>query len=253
MNRSARVRQTGAVRCMAAAMLLVLAGCAATKPAPQPSVVGLWSAQDIAGAPLVADSRITLSLYSDGKAVGRAGCNNYSGTYKRVGDTLSFGPVISTKMACAPEVMSQEQTYLGILTASPRYERLPDGTLAVTAEDGQRIVFRRDEPASLQDARARGVDFRAVGQEPGWVVEVKEDDHITAVLDYGASTLLLPTPEAETADGVMTYDATTDTDHLVLKVTQKICIDSMSGETHPATVELVVNDKAYHGCGNWLD
>jgi heat shock protein HslJ len=247
MKRSAGVRWVGA------AMLLALVGCASAKPAPRASVVGLWAAQEIAGVPLVPDSRITLSLYGDGKAVGRAGCNNYSSTYKRAGDALSFGPVISTKMACAPEIMSQEQAYLDILGAAPRYERLPDGTLVLTAEDGKRVLFRRDEPASLQDARARGVDFRAVGQEPGWVVEVKDGDHITAVLDYGASTLLLPTPAAETADGVVTYDATTDTDHLVLKVTDKICIDSMSGETHPATVELVVNDKAYQGCGSWLD
>lgn len=253
MNRRAGVRLTGMARCMVAAMLL-LAGCATTKPAPQPSIVGLWSAQEIAGAPLVPDSRVTLSLYGDGKAVGRAGCNNYSGTYKRAGDSISFGPLISTKMACAPEIMNQEQSYLDILAASPRYERIADGALVLTTEDGRRIALRRDEPASLQDARARGVDFHAVGQEPGWVVEVKEGDHITAVLDYGASTLLLPTPEAErAADGVMTYDATTDTDHLLLKVTQKICIDSMSGESHSATVELVVNDKPYHGCGNWLD
>jgi hypothetical protein len=27
----------------------------------------------------------------------------------------------------------------------------------------------------------------------------------------------------------------------------------MSGESHPSTVELVVNDKPYRGCGDWLD
>src|SRR5262245_48606976 len=99
MSRVAGVRQVGMARCMVAAMLL--AGCATAAPAPQPSIVGLWSAQEIAGAPLVQDSRVTLSLYGDGRAVGRAGCNNYSGTYERAGDSLSFGPVVSTKMACA--------------------------------------------------------------------------------------------------------------------------------------------------------
>jgi heat shock protein HslJ len=240
--------------CWLGAAMLALAGCAASKPAPQPSVIGLWSAQEMAGAPLVADSRITLSLYGDGKAVGRAGCNNYSGTYKRTGDVISFGPVISTKMACPPEIMTQEQSYLDILSASPRYERRPDGALVLTAEGGAQIVFAREEAASLQDARARGVDFRAVGQEPGWVVEVKRREQITAMLDYGATTLLLPTPEAEAAgDDAVIYDATTDTDHLVLKIADKVCIDSMSGETHQSTVELVANDKTYHGCGDWLD
>jgi len=27
----------------------------------------------------------------------------------------------------------------------------------------------------------------------------------------------------------------------------------MSGESHPATVTLTVNDKTYSGCGDWLD
>ncbi len=253
MKSSDRVRHVRTAWCLGTVML-VLGGCAGAKPAPQPSVVGLWSAQEMAGAPLTGDSRMTLSLYGDGKAVGRGGCNNYSGTYKQTGDVLSFGPLISTKMACAPEIMSQEQAYFDILEASPRYERRADGTLVLAAESGAQIVFRRNEPAPLQDARARGVDFRAIGQEPGWVVEVMEGDHITAVLDYGASTLLLPTPSPERAlDNTMVYDATTDTDHLVLKIAGKICIDPVSGESHPSTVELLVNEKTYHGCGDWLD
>lgn len=232
--------------------MLALGGCA-TKPS-QPSIVGLWSAEEVAGAPLVADSRITLSLYGDGKAVGRAGCNNYSGSYTRTSDALSFGPMITTKMACAPEVMSQEQAYFEILEASPHYERRPDGTLLLAAGSGSQVVFRRNEPAPMQDARARGVDFRAVGQEPGWVVEVTEGDHINAVLDYGATTLLLPTPSADSGpDNTTVYDASTDTDHLVLKITGKVCIDSMSDETHSSTVELLVNEKPYRGCGDWLD
>jgi uncharacterized membrane protein len=32
-----------------------------------------------------------------------------------------------------------------------------------------------------------------------------------------------------------------------------VCIDSMSGQSHSSTVELLVNDKPYQGCGDWLD
>ncbi|MGH6893833.1 MAG: META domain-containing protein, partial [Dongiaceae bacterium] len=196
----------------------------------------------------------TLSLYGAGRAVGRAGCNYFFGTYKRAGDTISFGPLASTKMACAPEIMSQEQVYLETLTAAARHERRPDGALVLVTESGAQILFRREEPAALRDARARGIDFLAVGQEPGWVLELTEGDHITVVLDYGAASLLLPTPSAETAaDGAVIYDATTDSDHLVLKIASKACVDAMSGESHASIVELAVNDKSYHGCGDWLD
>ena len=248
MRRMAAAGRGGAV--LAA---LLLAACASTKSTPQPSFVGLWVAQEVAGAPVPGDADLTLAIYGDGRAVGRAGCNNYSTKYKRAGDSISFGPTISTKMACAPELMDLEQSYLGTLDAATHVEQRPDGTLVLSTDDEKQILLRRRESSSLQEARARGVDFRAIGQEPGWVVELKEGDQITAVLDYGATSLMLPAPRSDTAeDGTVTYDTSTDTDHLLLSIKDKICVDSMSGEAHPATVELMVNDRNYQGCGNWL-
>jgi len=241
--------------CLGAGVLAVsMAGCASAPPRSQPSIVGLWQAQEVAGTAVAGDTRITLSLYGDGRAVGRAGCNNYAASYKRAGAGITFGPMISTKMACAPEIMSLEQSYLTTLAAATRAERHSDSVLALTTDNATQILFRRQEAASLRDARARGIDFRAVGQEPAWVVELKEGGSIKAVLDYGATTLELPTPSGQSAaDGLATYDASTDTDHLVLNIMGKICVDAMSGESHPSTVELVVNDKPYRGCGDWLD
>ena len=236
--------------------LALAAGCASKQSAEPaaPSIVGLWQAQEVAGAAVPADVRITLSMYGDGRAVGRAGCNNYTTKYQRTGETISFGPAISTKMACAPELMTLEQSYLDTLTAATRVERRPDGTLVLTADNAAQLLFRRQEAASLQDARSRGIDFRAIGQEPGWVVELTDGGQISAVLDYGATTLTLPAPSPETAeDGTVAYDASTDTDHLILSIKRKVCIDSMSGESHSSTVELLVNDKPYQGCGDWLD
>lgn len=250
------VRHNPAAWCHGALLLvLVLAGCASKPSAPPgPSIIGLWRAQEIAGAAVPADVRITLSMYGDGRAVGRAGCNNYTTKYQRTGETIAFAPAISTKMACAPELMTLEQSFLDTLTAATRVEQRPDGTLALTADDGAQLLLRRQEAASLQDARARGIDFRAIGQEPGWVAEVTDGGKITAVLDYGASTMELPTPSTETAeDGTVIYDASTDTDHLIIRIKRKVCIDSMSGESHSSTVELLVNDKPYQGCGDWLD
>lgn len=235
--------------------LALAAGCASKQSAEPPaSIVGLWQAQEIAGTAVPADVRITLSIYGDGRAVGRAGCNNYTTKYQRTGETIAFGPAISTKMACAPELMTLEQSYLETLTAATRVERRPDGALVLTADNAAQLLFRRQEAASLQDARSRGIDFRAIGQEPGWVVELTDGGQISAVLDYGATTLVMPAPSPATAeDGAVAYDASTDTDHLLLRIKRKVCIDSMSGESHSSTVELLVNDKPYQGCGDWLD
>lgn len=238
------------------ALALAAAGCASKQSAepPAPSIVGLWQAQEIAGTAVPADVRITLAMYGDGRAVGRAGCNNYTTKYQRTGGSISFTPAISTRMACAPELMTLEQSYLDTLTAATRVERRPDGTLVLTADNAAQLLFRRQEAAGLQDARSRGIDFRGIGQEPGWLVELTDGGQISAVLDYGATTLTLPAPSSDTAeDGTVAYDASTDTDHLILRIKRKVCIDSMSGESHASTVELLVNDKPYQGCGDWLD
>lgn len=255
MQLRAQNRRVGAGRIGVALLLaLTVAACASSKREPTPSVVGLWTVQEVAGAPALADTRVTLSLYGDGRAVGRGGCSNFTTSYKQSGAAITFSPILSTKMACSAEIMTQERAYFTTLAAATHAERRPDGTVALASDSGGALILRREESAALHDARARGIDFRAVGQEPAWVVELKEGDHITALLDYGATSLLLPTPEGQNApDGTLTYDATTDTDHLTLAIKTKVCVDVMSGESHPAIVTLTVNDKTYNGCGDWLD
>jgi heat shock protein HslJ len=52
---------------------------------------------------------------ASGRASGNAGCNRYSGPYTLRGDSLTFGPAISTKMACV-NGMELENAWLGALS-----------------------------------------------------------------------------------------------------------------------------------------
>ena len=109
---------------LAAVLALLLAGCTSSKQAgpPPPSIIGpVWVAQNIAGAPVTRDTQITLQLGADGRASGRAGCNDYTGPYTLSGDALSFGLMAATKMACAPAVMVREQRYFDTLAKVKRY------------------------------------------------------------------------------------------------------------------------------------
>ena len=38
-----------------------------------------------------------------------------------------------------------------------------------------------------EDAKLSGVDFRAVGNEPGWVLEIRDSESIRFEYDYGQS------------------------------------------------------------------
>ncbi len=63
----------------------------------------------------LADSGFTATFADDGTVSGSSGCNTFSGSYTVDGDTMSFGPLASTQMACAEEVMTQEAAVLGAL------------------------------------------------------------------------------------------------------------------------------------------
>lgn len=142
------MRPASAPRSVFAAVVLagVTSGCAGPpeRPGPAADIVGpVWVAEDIAGAGVIDNARVTLRLGADGHAGGRGGCNSYGGSYALDGATLRLGPVAATKMACAEALMNQEQRYFEALAAVERFAVTGDGALLLTTPDGREIRFRR--------------------------------------------------------------------------------------------------------------
>ena len=73
-------------------------------------------------------------------AAGFAGCNRYTGPYSLRGDSISFGPSISTKMACA-DGMDTEQSYLSMLPTVLTYS-IADSTLTLFGPAGAVATYR---------------------------------------------------------------------------------------------------------------
>jgi heat shock protein HslJ len=65
--------------------------------------------------PLVDNSHLTMTLGTDGRAYGNAGCNHWFAPYHLDGEAITFGPVGSTRKMCAPALMEQEQRFLQAL------------------------------------------------------------------------------------------------------------------------------------------
>lgn len=104
-----------------------------------------------------------------------------------------------------------------------------------------------------EDARDRGVAFRAVGQEPGWVLEITDGRTIELRTNYGEDEVVLPTPSPATVDGAITYHAVTETNDLRVVIRELPCTDTMSGERFSMTVEVLLDGASYKGCGRRLD
>jgi len=102
------------------------------------------------------------------------------------------------------------------------------------------------------DAASRGVDFRALGNEPGWLLEVRDGGHLTLIVDYGARRVMVADPGAEQRGGATVYDATTADHQLQVIIRRQPCRDTMSGEPFEARVEVRLDGRTYRGCGRWL-
>jgi heat shock protein HslJ len=83
---------------------------------------------------------LRIETRADAIAAGFAGCNRYTGPYSIRGDSISFGPSTSTKMACA-DGMDVEQGYLTTLPHVVRYS-VADSTLTFYGESGPLATFR---------------------------------------------------------------------------------------------------------------
>jgi heat shock protein HslJ len=90
-------------------VLVTLAACRSASPGasgPVASPVGVdWRLVAVAGAPAGNGANgqpATLRLDDVGqRASGYAGCNQFSGSYTLSGNSLTFGPLAMTRMACA--------------------------------------------------------------------------------------------------------------------------------------------------------
>lgn len=111
-------------------------------------------------------------------------------------------------------------------------------------------------PASAspwEESRARGIGFRGIGNEPGWMVEVGmgETPALHAELDYGERKLDIARMQA--LSGILGYAGkTADGAEVKLHLQREDCSDGMSDNTYPVAAKLIVGDKTYTGCGRFL-
>jgi heat shock protein HslJ len=137
---------------LAAWWLLGISACGPKPPASESPPAASNASLDDREWALVELGEVAASLGAGGRpatiqfdpttsrATGFAGCNRYSAGYTLTGDSLTFGPAIATKMACA-EGDELERDYLAMLPSIRSYA-LSDSTLILNGPDGPLARFR---------------------------------------------------------------------------------------------------------------
>lgn len=92
------------------------------------------------------DSAPTLTFAADGsRASGNGGCNQFGGPYTQSGPELRFGPLVSTRRACADEAGNRQETaYLRALESTTRATAAGD-LLVLYAGDAVVARLRRSD------------------------------------------------------------------------------------------------------------
>lgn len=101
---------------------------------------------------------------------------------------------------------------------------------------------------------ARDRDFRAIGQEPGWQLEIRQGAEMRFTFDYGKGTAITPAARmtVDSSTGTRTYHAAAEANDLRVEIVPVACNDAMSGRPFTATVTVTLNGRGFRGCGEEL-
>jgi heat shock protein HslJ len=113
-----------------------------------PITTGTWHATAVnngnaAVSSVPASVDLTATFGTDGQVTGSSGCNTFSGPYTLTGDTISIGPLASTRKACAADAMTLETQYLTALQASKAVELAPTTLGLRDANGATQVQFIR--------------------------------------------------------------------------------------------------------------
>lgn len=127
-----------------------------------------------------------------------------------------------------------------------------DAVLQVGPERHRRC--RGERAASSEDAaRMLGFDFRGLGQEPGWLVDVDADREIRWIGDYGEIRFATGAPTVvEETEATVVWRAETAGHEITVEVVVDPCRDAMSGRAFTHTVRVMADGRTLDGCGRWL-
>lgn len=113
----------------------------------------------------------------------------------------------------------------------------------------------RNNPALAvwEGAKLRGVDFRATGNEPGWVLEI-QGDKLSLQTNYGENhhefTAAERISDPETKQ--TSYRASSGDTQIEVTLEGKTCQDTMADTSFETSVSIQLDERKLSGCGKAL-
>jgi heat shock protein HslJ len=107
---------------------------------------------------------ITIAFGKDGQVGGHGGCNSYGGPYTVQNDSLEFGEITSTLVACTDQTLTeQEQQYLEALRTAGRFAVEGDTLKIWYQNDGSVLNFARSSGMMIEPSTGMMTDIAETG------------------------------------------------------------------------------------------
>jgi len=104
----------------------------------------------------------------------------------------------------------------------------------------------------LHKAKLRGVAFRAIGQEPAWLLEITDRKEIALSTDYGLDVNRYPYVDPTVYQEQRRTLYVLDEANIEIDIRGQPCQDVMSGEEFAVSVTIRTEDRKLKGCGRAL-
>ncbi|WP_299725877.1 MliC family protein [uncultured Endozoicomonas sp.] len=105
-----------------------------------------------------------------------------------------------------------------------------------------------------EDAKLKGYEFRGVGNEPGWVLTIRNSNELNLRYAYGQESYHFSSAQkvVDKRSGITEYMASSAGHTLKVKLEGKTCNDSMADETYSVRVDITLDGVTHNGCGRAL-
>jgi heat shock protein HslJ/uncharacterized membrane protein len=226
--------------------------------APQaPSLAGIWTVvgHHIPGTSAMSDGQARQhygeSLRLTASAATSAGTPCREPRYDV--ESVAVGEYLAAQYRLAPGSLRPLAGKSRMRVMRVSCERVPWAALG-----GSLLEVDRDRALAPRDGvffeLERDRDFRGLGQEPGWQLEIRKGAEMRLTYDYGKSSAVTPAPrvQLDPKTGTRTFHSASEANDLTVEIVPVGCEDSMSGRPFPATVTVTLNGRSFHGCGESL-
>ena len=151
-------------------------------------------------------------------------------------------------------ILSQVRSASGTLYQEGKVSFWSKGEEAMLTVDGEdhKNCHLLPGRAVWEDARRRGVDFRGVGSDPDWSIEIRKGRQLLFMLDNDTQRILVPEEVNHTEPEAQIYAGATAAQDLRVEILDLPCVDATSESTFPNTVVVMLNGRGYQGCGQNL-